>query len=404
MKSPTECTLPAPRVLQDLESHFLPTQRAPQARVIHSLKQWMSDGALSAGSLLPSERVLSEQLRVNRGTVRRALQVLQDEGLLRTQNGRTRIVTQRKAEERAGALRNSVALLSPLFSDAPADDHNGGRVEYIGRGALEGIKAAGKHAMSLNPDCLTRSEIQELASGQPFGVVITDIARNPAKGVELASMFRETGVPVSVYGDLLENAAFDRVTSDQENGSYQLTNFLIERGCRRILNFWSAPADRYWNIQRREGYEKAMHEAGLAVLPTAQMPAFPETGDEIEIFEQGSRATVGYLVEHLIGSAPVDGLLLSTDNDYFGVASACRLCGKEPQREIMIVGYDNYWFNDGKREFEKTAPLATIDKRNKVMGCELVRLLVERVAGHLPKEPQRRVVPPELIVTYEKEN
>src|SRR5436305_630176 len=70
----------------------LTPQHAPQGRVVHNLKRWMNDGVLSAGSPVPSERVLAEQFQVNRGTVRRALQILQDEGFLRTQNGRTRIV------------------------------------------------------------------------------------------------------------------------------------------------------------------------------------------------------------------------------------------------------------------------------------------------------------------------
>lgn len=373
-------------------------QQAPQARVIHSLKQWMSDGALTAGSPLPSERALSEQLRVNRGTVRRALQVLHEEGLLRTQNGRTRIVT-RQQVQRAGALRNSVALVAPLFSDAAPSDQHSGRIEYIGRGALDSIQKIGKHAMSLNPECLTREEVAMLGAQQPFGVVVTDIARQPALGMELASWFRDAGVPVCVYGDTPAKAAFDRVTSDQEDGSYQLTKFLLARGCRRILCFWSAPMDLYWNEQRYAGYRRALEEANLAPLPPAAMPPFPVPQRAAAVFHEGVRVTAGYLVEHLIGPAPVDALMLSTDSDYFGVAAACRLCGKEPQRDIKIVGYDNYWFNDEKRFFETTAPLATMDKRNKVLGAELVNLLLERVDGRLGAAPERRVVRSQMHVT-----
>jgi DNA-binding LacI/PurR family transcriptional regulator len=371
--------------------------RAPQARVIHNLKQWMNDGSLSSGSLLPSERSLSEQFQVNRGTVRRALQVLQEEGWLRTQNGRTRIVTQPSRSE-AGPLRNSVALIAPLFADDPQNGQRNGRVEYIGHGALEGIRSLGKHAIALNPDCLSRDEVEQLATGQPFGVVITDIASNPQRGVEVARWFREAGAAVCVYGDLPENAEFDRVTSDQANGSYQLTKLLIERGCKRILNFWSAPADRYWNIQRLRGYREVMLEAGLEPLETAPMPPFPETDGSKDDFAHGVRTTVGHLVEHLIGPEPVDGILLSTDSDYFGVAAACRLCGKEPQQDVLIVGYDNQWQQDEKQQFENTLPLATIDKCNKQRGRELVQMLSERVSGALPDAVQRRVIRPQLLL------
>lgn len=401
MPPTTEATLSSPSSLQELKISRTPgSHRAPQARVIHSLKQWMTEGELSAGTPLPSERALSEQFQVNRGTVRRALQILQDEGLLRTQNGRTRIVTA-QSQARTGALRTSVALLAPLFSELPSNENRAGRIEYIGRGALEAIRGIGKHAMSLNPDCLTREEVRQLASEQPFGVVITDIAANPARAVELAQWFSEAGVPVCSYGDMPANTGLDRVTSDQEDGCYQLTKYLISKGRRRILNFWSAPLDLYWNQQRTAGYERAMREAGLEPLAPVQMPPFPVTNGDISIFQEGTRATVGYLVEHLVGPEPVDALMVSTDNDYFGVAAACRLCGKEPQQEVLIAGYDNYWVDDEKRAYEPTVPVATIDKRNKEMGTALVQLLADRVEGRLPEGPQRRLVKPALRVTDE---
>jgi DNA-binding LacI/PurR family transcriptional regulator len=373
--------------------------QAPQARVIHSLKQWMNDGALSAGSPLPSERELSERLQVNRGTVRRALQVLQDEGLLRTQNGRIRIVTQAHSAVRAGALRKSVALLAPLFSDQAANEPFHGSSEYIGRGAMEGIRKQGKHAISLNPDCLTREEVRELAQEQPLGVVITDIARSAGRDVELANWFREAGVQVSVYGDAPAIAGFDRVTSDHETGAYALTSHLISRGCRRILNFWSVSKELYWASQRQKGYARAMTEAGLEPLEPVRMPMFPACHGNEERFQDAVRTTAGHMVEYLVGPKAVDALLLTTDNDYYGVAAACRLFGREPQRDIWLAGYDNNpAFETGNSQFEQTRPIATVDKRNEAMGAELVNLLLERAACELPAEPQRRVVAPSLIV------
>lgn len=401
MATPADTLMTASPTWQAGENSLrLAPQHAPQGLVIHRLKCWMNDGSLSAGSTIPSERVLAEQFQVNRGTVRRALQILQDEGFLRTQNGRTRIVTaQQKAQRRAGALRNTVALVTPLFSDRSADAPHHGLREYIGRGTLEGIRKIGKHAMSLNPDCLAKSEVDELIQEQPYGVVITDIAHGSTPEVELATWFQEAGIVVSVYGDSPALAGFDRVTSDQEDGSYQLTKFLMERGAKRPLNFWSAVSTSYWNVQRNAGYERALKEAGLSPLAPVQIPTIPEPHGDRAVFDTGVRATAGYLIEHLLGPEPVDALLLSTDSDYFTVAAACRLCGKEPQRDILIVGYDNQWRDDLNQQFEPTTPIATIDKCNEAMGLELVRLLEDRVASTLPPEPQRRVVAPELCVT-----
>ena len=373
-------------------------KQTPQGQVILGLKQWMHEGALVSGGPIPSERALSEQFSVTRGTVRRALQALQEEGLLRTQNGRTRIVHQWE-RPRSGALRRSIALLAPLFSDAPTDEHQPGSAEYIGRGALEGIRKQGKHTISLNAEQLTREEVLELASEGPLGVVITDIARCFGRDVELATWFREAGVLVSVYGDSPAIATFDRVTSDHESGCYELTRHLIGKGCQKILNFWSVPADLYWTKARQAGYGKAMQEAGLSAQEPVQMPRFPESHGDAAVFEAGVRTTVGYLVKHLIGPDRVDALMLTTDSDYYGVAAACRLCGLEPQRDILLVGYDNNpATKSGNSQFESTRVAATVDKRNEAMGIELVSVLMERAAGQLEDAPQRRAVKPHLIV------
>jgi GntR family transcriptional regulator len=49
-----------------------------------TLRAQMSDGALSSGALLPSESYLQQEHGVSRSTVRAALRVLRDEGLVIT--------------------------------------------------------------------------------------------------------------------------------------------------------------------------------------------------------------------------------------------------------------------------------------------------------------------------------
>ena len=47
-----------------------------------------------------------------------------------------------------------------------------------------------------------------------------------------------------------------------------------------------------------------------------------------------------------------------TDGEAFAIAAACRLCGKQPQRDLMIVGYDAYWPNWLERQWEPVVPVA----------------------------------------------
>jgi DNA-binding FadR family transcriptional regulator len=60
---------------------------ALKERVIRQLTRLIEDGALQPGDRLPSERELSEELQVSRGTIREAVQFLQTLGLLEIRHG-----------------------------------------------------------------------------------------------------------------------------------------------------------------------------------------------------------------------------------------------------------------------------------------------------------------------------
>jgi DNA-binding GntR family transcriptional regulator len=61
------------------------------------LRKLITSGELAPGSPLPSESQLGEQYQVSRPTVRRALQTLEQEGLISAHAGRGRIVRDRRA-------------------------------------------------------------------------------------------------------------------------------------------------------------------------------------------------------------------------------------------------------------------------------------------------------------------
>lgn len=238
----------------------------PQARVIRSLRQWIEGGAYDGGQPLPSEQKLSEQLGVSRGTVRRALAVLDDEGVVQQRNGgRMRTVTAQTSgtsvpEARGGLMRNSIAVLTP-YREPVAGHHEGGWLEFIAQGVQNAIRAVGLHAVVLHPSLLIGPEVLHLIADRPRGVVISDLLGPISQTVELVAALRAGGVPTAIYSGAPEFNDYDRVISDHAEGAYQLARFLIERGRKRILNVWSAPGTAYWFAERQAGYERAMTEA-----------------------------------------------------------------------------------------------------------------------------------------------
>ena len=372
---------------------------SPRTRVMRQVEEWIRTGALADGRPVPSERVLAQQLGVDRRTVRSALNLMSEEGLLRSNGGRLRLVVAPEATKprvweleprRGGLLDQTIAVLS-INPGAPTPGQSmSGWSGKLGAGAVEAIREAGMHVLALHPDFPVEETVARLAEAGPRGVVIPE-AKTKKGLLELwAQMLGDAGIHVACYGDSPEARNLDRVVSDHEGGTYQLTNWLIQHGRRRILNVWPSPAEDYWFASRRAGYERAVREAGLEVLPTILVP--PAPGDP----QSRGRLWAGYLLEYMQGPGKVDAVMVCSDGHVPEMAAVCGLFGRVPNRDVWIAGYDNYWA-EVLSEGLPRCPVATVDKGNYATGQEMVRLLVERTRGELPAEPQRRLVPGQLV-------
>lgn len=375
---------------------------APRAKALDTLRTWIIEGHLSDGQALPSERNLSEKLQVARSSVRWALEALQSQGLISAQGPRTRVVS---ISVRSAAtdplLEHSVVVFSPVPIPASSEFFDPSKAmwsEAIARGAMQGVAGAGLHLVSLNHAHITDEVVLHIIDGQPKGILIPEIP-DDQRVRKLIALIARRKVCLVAYSGRLEPELCDQVMSDHEAGAYELAKWLIGKGYKRILQVWHGPGDQYWLPRRKAGYERALREAGLKAMEPVVMPV-PPGGMFPDPVKSRARTYAGFLVDHLIGPEPVDALMAACDDMVFGLASACRLCGKMPNADLAIVGYDNIWRQMGVAD--ELPPMATVDRRNFECGQEMFRLLMERVEGRLPIEPQRRLVKPMLVVTDQR--
>lgn len=375
------------------------TQLAPRMAVVEAVKRWIAAGELPSGAAIPSARTLSTRLHVQRPTVRRALAILERQGVIQTVGPRTRIVTERPmpmAHSIVVAARPKTVDSQGRYKGAPW-----GTVMF--EAVMEEVGKRGYSLILTHPDRATTQDIQRLVSGCPSGVVVPELTADGRLQLQWSQALQQAGIPMVVYGGSPELATMDRVTSDHDHGSYELTRLLLGRGCRRILMLFEAWPDLYWVKGRRSGYERALAEAGVPALPPVNYgrPEIPESAELVDVFEAARRRAASYLLEYvgpLAGANRVDAIMTASDGETFAVAGACRLLGVTPGKDVLIVGYDNYWREAMERTFEPAIPLATVDKHNAAIGKQLVSLLADRIEGRLPPEPQVRVVPPQLVV------
>lgn len=365
--------------------------QAPRARALRSLRGWIADGTLADGEPLPPERELAKRLGVDRTAVRWALETLDEEGHLRRRGARTRLVvaTPRQADPSPGPgiLGDTLVVLSTKRTARRSADPSLGMTERLHAGIIAAAEAEDSHLLHLNPKRLDPETIDVLVAGRPLGVAVPD-AHTSLPDPELLERLRAADVPVVLYGAHPEYEAFDRVVSDQAAGCERLVRWLVEeRGRRRILPFWRRVEQR-WFEQRCAGYERGMRAAGLEPLPIADHAPVPKETPP----EKAARALVGFLIDHLRADPPVDAILALSDGQCPWIAGAVELCGRDPVRDLDIAGFDHYTPEGSFR------PVATVDKRERTIGHQMVLLLAERAEGSLPDEPQERVVTPDLVV------
>jgi DNA-binding LacI/PurR family transcriptional regulator len=219
---------------------------------------------------------------------------------------------------------------------------------------------------------------------------------------EALARFAASKIPVVAYTQLEKTSPYDRVYSNHEVGAHAITQWLISQGRRRIVQVFGRPAEPiYWVERRKAGYLRAMHEAGLEALPPIEHPmiGLVRTMEDVgQQFEVGRRMLSGYLAPRLLGGEGIDAIMGEADPQTFMIAGALRLLGRKPHEEIALAGYDNVYEDSPFLAYEPCGPQVTVDKRNLEMGFEMVSMLMDRIEGRVPAEPQDRLIDPRLVI------
>lgn len=302
----------------------------------------------------------------------------------------------------SGTMAHTIVLLSGTSSTSPYARLTG-YMESVELGVIEVTERAGLNLLRIHPSQLHTSGAAPVVRERPMGVVVPHWVGEAWRDAEFYAPFRDFGIPLVVNGDGPHLQAFDRVVPDHEAGAYDLTRWVMGRGCARILRVWSAEADSYWMRMRNAGHERALAEAHASALPPVDMAELRAvTGsiidDPSKAYRAGVRLIAGCLSEHAVGKRrEIDALMFTTDVEARMGAEACELLGIAPNRDVLIVGYDNTAFDQSAPLEGARGPVATVDKRNVDMGRAMTELLIDRIEGRLGEGPARVLMRPSLL-------
>jgi len=218
-----------------------------------------------------------------------------------------------------------------------------------------------------------KAQMQSLvSSGQVSGLVVI----GQLTWHDHLNRLVHSGLPFSVWGAALPDAAYPVVGGDNEQGGYLATSHLLSRGCRRIafLGDISHPEAGL----RYAGYLRAHREAGVT----------PDTRLRQSVL-LGEPMLQGVVQDWLAQGLTFDAVFAISDVAAIALISALKARGIAVPGDVKVVGYDD--IDMAQHVFPS---LTSIRQPTRLAGRELVALLSEAQSGMARRSV---ILPTELI-------
>lgn len=338
------------------------------ASLAERLRNRIREHALAPGDCIGTEVQLARESGLSRMTVRRAVQMLLDEGLAERRPGLGVFV------RRADQATRSVLFLAGDLLWAPAV-----RVSQAVQEAAvaEGVRIRLFDARGRLEDVL--AEMRALPSSGLTGAIVMS-QHDPAFNRALSTLVAKD-VPFVVVDQTLTDIEAPSVVSDNRVGGRLAAAALLAAGHRRIAFVGDLGADT--TAERARGVAEACAAAGIPVVPMLDIPGkrFTDWSPDIH------RA----LREVVRGPGRPTAIVCSCDAVAATAYRALAEVGLRVPDDISVTGFDD----DPLCEW-MTPPLTTVRQDFNEMGRQAFAALCRRIAD--PSAPAERISVPVALV------
>ncbi|WP_084010745.1 LacI family DNA-binding transcriptional regulator [Pseudofrankia sp. DC12] len=249
----------------------------------------------------------------------------------------------------ASVLRGVNRALSPtdlqlVLLQAQGETQRDRALRYVGNGHVDGVLLISLHGDDIMPNAIAAA-----------------------------------GMPLVMAGRLLTGQTVDYVDADNVGGARDAVAHLLATGRRRIASV-AGPPDMSVGVDRLRGYTEAVRDAGGDTAGWVVVGDFTEAS--------GQAATARLLAEH----PDLDAVFAASDLMALGALRALRAAGRRVPDDVAVVGFD-----DAALAAYADPPLTTVRQQVELMGQEMVRLLLARIADP-DGDPSEIILPTELVI------
>lgn len=341
-----------------------------------TLREQIAAGTFSATGLLPTEKAIAEAYQLSRQTVRQALSLLAQEGLIEKRQGSGSHIRKAPPSSETVAPR-SIAILTTYISD------------YIFPSILREVEAvlSANHCTTLlfaskNQISNERRVLKTLLELPQLDGLLVEGTKTclPNPNLDLYRQLMARGTPLvflnGSYSELSGSSL--SVLDDNYGGGYALVEYLYQKGHRQIAGIFKS--DDIQGHGRFSGYADALRDLHLPMKDSQiywygteekeriiASPGMPLPGEMLQVL-QGCTAVVCYNDE--IASRLVAGLTKQ---------------GVQIPGQLAVVSFDNSQYSE-----ISPVPITSLSHGSQNAGRTAAELLLRLLEG---KPCQSQVLP-----------
>lgn len=323
-------------------------------RVYALLKEQIQQGEFPVGSRLPPERLLAARLGVSRNTLRQALRLLREEGLVEPAQGSGVYV--RDQGESPPRVKTVAVLLADLLT--PLHQHFVHTLTMTGQ-AKGWVTTIGLHRDSDHEAVSALTRLLHLGPD----IVVVEPTRNLT--LPLLEHLDSRGTPrifvIRDHPDLL----CDKVVVNNFQVGSVATRLLIQYGCTAPI--FVAPLDYLTAWDRLAGYRHALLDAGLPFRPENVLDA---SRGPLSPPDFGAQ-----LVDGLVAAGSrFDGVVAFNDTFARKIIDGLQQRGLRVPDDVAVVGVD-----DLPCALEGEVPITTITFDGAGAARQILELIGQRL-------------------------
>ena len=282
----------------------------------------IKSGKYPSGTALPTEENLTAMYAVSRQTVRRALSLLVDRGLISKRQGSGSIVRPKRSAHTTG----KIAVVATYISNYIFPSQLRAVEEVLSENKYTAVLSATRNRV-----CNERAILEEILKDPVDGILIEGTkTAMPNPNFDLYENLIGMGIPVvffNGYYPALSGTYY--VCADNREGGAELVRHLIARGHTKIAGYFKS--DDIQGHQRYSGFISELFRSGL-IIPDENV--FWYTTETKETLFDKPEEVIKWLGDNT-------AVVCYNDEVAFGLIKFLLSAGKRVPEDVAVVSFDN---------------------------------------------------------------